>query len=321
MVKMVRMLKIGKQKSSLMSYLNKFVKIRAGLERIILFIILFLLMCHILTWFWLILCNIEEQEYLTWIWVKNYQDLETFDLYIRAFYFTVATIATVGFGDISPTTSIEMWFGIIVMLIGVCAFSYATSVLSSFLTNFDENTVAIKERTEALNEIRDAYNIGPGLYEELRQAINYTTTKEVHKVVEFIESLPHRLKLELSTKIHREIIMNIPFFKKRTSEFVSFIGPYLIPMRNKENDFIFKEGDLCTKMYFVSKGMIGFVLPEFKNTVYLVIEPGDYFGHLELDPDQLESSKTKRKFSAMALNTWELMILSISGLKGNVITA
>ena len=277
---MVRMLKIGKQKGSLMKYLNKFVKIKAGLQRIILFMVLFILMCHILTWFWLILWNIETDDYLTWIWVKNYQNLETFDLYIRAFYFTVTTIATVGFGDISPTTSLEMWFAIIVMLTGVCAFSYATSVLSSFLTNFDETTVAIKERTEALNEIRDAYNIGPGLYEELRQAIYYTTTKEVHKVVEFIESLPHRLKLELSTKIHREIIMNIPFFKNRTSEFVSFIGPYLRPMRNKENEFIFNEGDPCTKMYFVSKGMVGFVLPEFKNTVYLVIEPGDFFGHL-----------------------------------------
>ena len=205
------------------------------------------------------------------------------------------------------------------MLTGVCAFSYATSVLSSFLTNFDETTVAIKERTEALNEIRDAYNIGPGLYEELRQAIYYTTTKEVHKVVEFIESLPHRLKLELSTKIHREIIMNIPFFKNRTSEFVSFIGPYLRPMRNKENEFIFNEGDPCTKMYFVSKGMVGFVLPEFKNTVYLVIEPGDFFGHLEIDPVLFENSKVKRSFSAMALNTCELMILSIQGLRGKTL--
>ena len=316
MAKMVRMLKLGKQKNSFMKYLNKFVKIKSGLERIVLFMVLFLLMCHILTWFWLILWNIETDSYLTWIWVKNYQDLNNFDLYIRAFYFTVTTIATVGFGDISPTTSIEMWFAIWVMLTGVWAFSYATSVLSSFLTNFDETTVAIKEKTEALNEIRDTYSIGPGLYEELRQAIHYGTTKEIHKVVDFIDSLPHRLKIELSTKIHREIVMNIPFLKDKSKDFVSFIGPYLIPMRSKENEIIFYEGEPCSKMYFLSKGMIGFILPEFKNAVYLLIEVGDYFGHLEVDSTLQNKDKPKRKFTAMALNTCEMMILSISSLKG-----
>ena len=41
--------------------------------------------------------------------------------------------------------------------------------------------------------------------------------------------------------------------------------------------------------------------------------------HLEIDPVLFENSKVKRSFSAMALNTCELMILSIQGLRGKTL--
>ena len=54
-------------------------------------------------------------------------------LYLTSFYFTISTITTVGYGDISGQNTIERSMGIIIMLIGVMAFSFATGSLSSIL--------------------------------------------------------------------------------------------------------------------------------------------------------------------------------------------
>lgn len=229
----------------------------------------------------------EEDAPETWIYQNGFQDLDNGDLYIRAFYFTVTTITTVGFGDITPGTNSEMIFGIVVMISGVIAFSYATGALSSILSNMDDSTARLKAKIEVLDDIRGDYKIGPALYEELRQSIQYEVTRDVSNVVKFIDSLPHRLKIELSVKIHREIIMNIPFFKERPRDFIAYIGPMLKPQRSKENDFVFLAGEPLLKIYFLSKGVCGYVLPEFQNVVYITIEKGDTFGLIDAFGDSL----------------------------------
>jgi len=61
--------------------------------------------------------------------------MPTADLYITSFYFTVTTIMTVGYGDITANSSIEKVICIMLMLIGVVAFSYANNAISSIITN------------------------------------------------------------------------------------------------------------------------------------------------------------------------------------------
>lgn len=72
------------------------------------------------------------------------------DLYVTSFYFTITTITTVGFGDVSPGTSLEKLFGIIVMCGGVIGFSFATGSLSSLMNNLDSASAAFKARLSML---------------------------------------------------------------------------------------------------------------------------------------------------------------------------
>ena len=260
--------------------------------------------------------KLESDEPNTWIYVNGFQDLTDGELYIRAFYFTVTTITTVGFGDISPGTDSEMIFGVVVMICGVIAFSYATGSLSSLLQNLDNSTEKLNEKINVLNDIREHYNIGPVLYEELRQAIQYEVEKDVSNIVALIDSLPHRLKMDLSVKIHREIICHIPFFKNRPNEVVAFIGPLLKPLRFKENDYVYTEGESATKLFFLTKGLAGFVLPEFKNLVYITIEIGDHFGTIDKFGRKRDSPSRvhRRAFTVMALENCEVMELSFKDL-------
>jgi hyperpolarization activated cyclic nucleotide-gated potassium channel 2 len=72
-----------------------------------------------------------------WITQKSLTDCGDFDLYMISIYFTVTTIMTVGYGDITAYNSTERGFCILLMLIGVISFSFMTGSLSSIISSYD----------------------------------------------------------------------------------------------------------------------------------------------------------------------------------------
>ncbi len=69
--------------------------------------------------------------------MKDYTDMSDSDLYVTSFYFTTTTILTVGYGDITAVSMSEKILCIILMIIGVISFSFATGSLSSIIANYD----------------------------------------------------------------------------------------------------------------------------------------------------------------------------------------
>jgi len=64
-------------------------------------------------------------------------DAKNIEVYITAFYFTVTTLVTVGYGDITAYSLEEKAFAILLMLLGVVSFSFATGTIASIITSFD----------------------------------------------------------------------------------------------------------------------------------------------------------------------------------------
>jgi hypothetical protein len=83
----------------------------------------------------------------------GYQDLPPYKLYITAFYFTVTTLVTVGYGDITAYSTEEMILCIVLMLLGVICFSFTTGALASIITSYDSKEALLKERIATLNDI------------------------------------------------------------------------------------------------------------------------------------------------------------------------
>jgi voltage-gated potassium channel Kch len=75
------------------------------------------------------------------------------ELYITAFYFTTTTVLTVGYGDITAISTTEKLLCILLMVIGVISFSFATGALSSIISNYDSTDALLKEKIATLNAI------------------------------------------------------------------------------------------------------------------------------------------------------------------------
>jgi voltage-gated potassium channel len=58
------------------------------------------------------------------------QDLTNFQIYTAAFYFTVTTITTTGYGDLSATNTLERYMAVLLMVIGVVIFSIVRGAIT-----------------------------------------------------------------------------------------------------------------------------------------------------------------------------------------------
>ena len=145
-----RVMKVVKERNTLIKYVNEVFKISAGFERLIFFIILCVVVCHIASCFWVILARLEENTYNTWIYRNGYTDESNARIYLAAMYFVLTTVTTVGFGDISGKNTNERIMCIILMCIGVFAFSFSIGSLSSMLSTMDSRKAHLKEKMQTL---------------------------------------------------------------------------------------------------------------------------------------------------------------------------
>ena len=101
---------------------------------------IFLMLIHIVTCLWIVIATLYD-ETLKETWMSTYEvtmdELDKGEVYLRSTYWTISTITTVGYGDISGTNPLEEGFCAIIMICGVISFSFANGSLASIIQNFD----------------------------------------------------------------------------------------------------------------------------------------------------------------------------------------
>lgn len=117
---------------------------------------------------------------------------------------------------------------------------------------------------------------------KLKQSLNISHSKMMASQTEFIDDLPHVLKMELSIYLYEDMHKSVRFLRKKTQVFISWICPLLKPTILTENEYVYFEGDTVGCIYFLREGNCGFVLPKHSNAKYINIEKRSHFGLIDI---------------------------------------
>ena len=158
------------------------------------------------------------------------QDTSDLEIYLKAFYFVVTTLVTVGYGDISATNTAEELMCILLMLMGVMCFSFATGTIASLITTYDSQEALMKEKIATLNDIHIEYGIQTELFNRLARNIKFDHSKKKKDIAHFIEELPNQLRIELAMVIHQKMYSNVQFFKGKDKSLIAWIGSVIKPL-------------------------------------------------------------------------------------------
>mmetsp|Transcript_39958 Transcript_39958/g.61134 ORF Transcript_39958/g.61134 Transcript_39958/m.61134 type:complete len:189 (-) Transcript_39958:30-596(-) len=185
-----------KSKSNLMFFLQDSMKIGVGMQRLVMFTFFFLVFCHMICCLWVLIAQLQGMNN-TWL-ETFFQSHSPSEIYSMSIYFAVTTITTVGYGDISGTTSFERLFCIGVMIIGQIAFSFISGSLSSILQNYDSANAFYEEKIQYLNSLTKKYDLSEDLYSRIKCSFKYNYQKDVEEINNLLKELPYKLKMELA---------------------------------------------------------------------------------------------------------------------------
>ena len=216
----------------------------------------------IISLFNLIIClhiYMAELSYPNWIVSNNLTDKHFIDIYLSSFYFIIATMTSVGYGDIVCVSMEETYFQIIMLSIGLVAYSWIISTVGDYVKNQSRANINYNRDMNKLEEIRIAYpNMPFKLYKKIQQHIRRMLTQsQKFEYNILINSLPYYLQNSVLLQIHKNEIDNFRFFKHcDNSDFILKVLTHFIPIFSKQNIVLVGEGENFENIFFVKNGRL-----------------------------------------------------------------
>ena len=245
---------------------------------------------------------VGKNEAQGWIIQNNLQDKSFMDLYIASLYYLMTTLTTVGYGDISSYyNNFEIIFGIFILIVGTCAYSWILTYISNYIKKNNEKFIDFEEKMKILSEIKLDYpNLDQNLYDRIKRYLNYNKSEYKLNLKFILESLPSSLQNNLIIEIYKPIIQNFQFFKSfENSDFFVKIVTSMKPILSMKDDILIQEGDIIEDIIFIKKGVL---------TLEIIIDLNDpkksVESHLEMTKMECFKNISNNKLTAlMNMNT------------------
>lgn len=243
--KILRMTKIKKEGNAitLIKFILDKLKLNANIEKLIYFSLAFFLLSHLSTCIWYFVAKLEDLNPNSWVVRLGYIDSTKLHIYVVSFYWTLTTVTTVGYGDVSAGTTPERIYNLFIMSLGVLMYSFAIGSLSSIVAAMDHKNREMNQKLKILASIRKEYNIDKELYDKVRKVIKFDLSRNQRDKMQFLQELPNKLRIELSQIMHDKAIQNLYFFKDQPSDFFAYVAPLLKPVKFCQNDYLYKFED------------------------------------------------------------------------------
>jgi hypothetical protein len=139
-------------------------------ERLTFFVVALFGLSHIFGCIWIFIGRTIGEE--GWVTQNEFDELVPFSLYLTALYFTFTTISTVGFGDISGGATSEKLYCILILFIGVLAYSFIAGSITSIIISYESTSHANLQSYVTLNRLLKEHSITPDLYNSLKKAVD-----------------------------------------------------------------------------------------------------------------------------------------------------
>ena len=215
-----------------------------------------------------------------WMWIYPTTDNDLITFYIKAIYWTITTLTTVGYGDISPSTNLGRIYTMIIMVMGVGVYGIVIGSISRIISMNDRFKEQSKEKLNDLKNFMEYYELPESLSEEVFGFYGHLLTKRLSDNDEqIISELPNALQREIKTYMNMKLIGNVPAFKLCSQDCLKEIAKSLKQMALSPSEFIIKKGDIGNEMFIIGHGTVEVIVEE---NIVATLRDGQFFGEVAL---------------------------------------
>jgi voltage-gated potassium channel len=218
----------------------------------------------------------------SWVVRAGIEALDPASQYIRSLYWTIATITTVGYGDITPGHTAEYAVALVVMITGASLYAFLIGSIASLLSNLNASQNRHKKRVMSVTQYLHDRDAPQQLSDRVRNYYDYLWARDKgQNDAELLNDLPGPLRLDVMLHITRNILQDAPLFQHCSDPLRNALLMALELQIYPPASYIVRKGEPGKQVYFVTDGRMEIIFGE-DQSVYGEFGPGDYFGHISM---------------------------------------
>lgn len=253
-------------------------------------------------WLWIGLRDFGPQG---WIQRLALPRDDFLDLYLHSLYWTVTTLATVGYGDIVPKTRPELMMAIGMMITGALLYAFAVGNVVSVLNQLDGGRAEFRRRQSAIADYLTLNGVDREVITRLRRFNDYQWSRSRgFDARELFDQLPDELRGEVIHSMLRDTIRTIPLFAEAPQALQKRLLLLLRPQSYPPGTALLEAGKLGDQIVFVLRGVVEIVSVLPLDAGFCRVGSGDYIGDLSF------FLRERRNARAVAATYVDALVLS-----------
>jgi len=210
-------------------------------------------------WFacmWYITYYIEEADE-NWITSGGFEQYSVFDSYIASLYFSVMTMSTIGYGDISPVTSAERIVACIMMLVGAGIYAYVVGSITTTVQTMEASTHKYQELMDQLNQFLEENQVNATLRVEARRY--FRTRHQAGNLVDWRELLTEMspdLREQIASESHDDWCAGSNYFHDAPEDFRGKAAALFKEVTFPKGEKILEVGQNVNAIFLIKSGAV-----------------------------------------------------------------
>lgn len=202
-------------------------------------------------------------------------------LYLRSLYWTVTTLATVGYGDITPKTTVEIIVAILVMLTGISLYAFAIGNVVNIINTLDDGRSEHHQRQSAINAYLHRNGVDQQTMQRVRRFNDYQWSRSRgFRPEEMFRDLPDDLRSDVMYGILRDTVQHVPLFRSAPPSLQKRLLLMLRPASYPPGVVVLDADEVGREILFITRGVVRIETSEPLPDAILNVERGDYIGDL-----------------------------------------
>jgi CRP-like cAMP-binding protein len=213
--------------------------------------------CHFLSCGWYFCSTYEPVD--NWIQAHGVLDKSRWEQYYISFYWTVATMMAVGYGDIHAVTTAEKAYSIFAQVVGAMVFGIIIGTISTIIAEVNPRQVQFSNRMNELKEYMKTRRLPKRLKTQIRRHFKYLWRyQSMFDERGLLNSLSRNLRHKVLIQAYGEVIEAVDILRNNESNtrFVEIVVTQAKPYLALTGDILAVSGKSCHDMFLVRKGRV-----------------------------------------------------------------
>ncbi|XP_033629263.1 potassium voltage-gated channel subfamily H member 8-like isoform X1 [Asterias rubens] len=195
--------------------------------------------------------------------------------YITSLYFTLSSLTSVGFGNVSANTDVEKIFTIIVMLIGALCHAAVFGNVTAIVQRMYSRRALYHLKLRDLKDFVTSHHIPANLKTRMNEYFNTSWSNNMGiDTMEMLHRFPEELRADVTMHLHKEFLQ-LPIFGEASQGCLRSLSLRVKTGFCAPGEYILHQGDSLISLYFLLNGSMEILR---QGMVVAILGKGDLFG-------------------------------------------